>query len=114
MPTVRFIRTTEGRDEEWVTEVAEGENLLEASRRVDAPVQTLCNGIASCIQCRVRIVEGDEHLSPPESLEKDRIGNIFHLTRERMGCQAKVYGDVVVEVLPVRLPRRSRRSKRRR
>lgn len=109
MPTVRFRR----RDEEWIAEVDDGENLLEASRRVDAPVQTLCNGIASCIQCRVRIIEGGDNLSPPESLEKDRIGNIFHITGERMGCQARVHGDVVVEILPVRLPRRSRRKKRR-
>ena len=113
MPTVRFVRTTPAPEEEWVVEVADGEDLLEASRRVDAPVQTLCNGIAACIQCRVKIVEGGENLSAPESLEKDRIGNIFHITGERMACQARVSGDVVVEIMPVRLPRRSRRKKRR-
>lgn len=109
MHTVRFILD----GEQWIAEVNDGENLLEASRRVDAPVQTLCNGIASCIQCRVKIVEGGDNLSKPGSLERDRIGNIFHLTGERMGCQAEVHGDVVVEILPVRLPRRSRRKKRR-
>ncbi len=113
MPTVRFVRPTPDGEEVWTVEVADGENLLDASRRVDAPVQTLCNGIASCVQCRVKIVSGGENLSPPESLEKDRIGNIFHITGERMGCQARVQGDVVVEILPVRLPRRSRRKKRR-
>jgi len=109
LPTVRFTQ----KDEEWITDVDDGENLLEASRRVDAPVQTLCNGIAACIQCRVRVVEGRDNLSAPENLEKDRIGNIFHITGERMACQARVHGDVVVEIMPVRLPRRSRRSKRR-
>jgi len=106
---VRFVQGTE----EWVVEVEDGDNLLEASRDVDAPVQTLCNGIGACVQCRVKVIEGEGHLSKPGALERDRLGNIFHITHERMGCQAKVHGDVVIEILPVRLPRRSRRKKRR-
>lgn len=108
MHTVRFIRD----DEEWVVEVPDGHNLLQASRVVDAPVQTLCNGVGTCVQCRVKIVEGGDSLSKPGALERDRLGNIFHITHERMGCQAKVHGDVTIEVLPVRLPRRSKRSRR--
>lgn len=109
MPTVRFEQ--DGR--EWIAEVEPGESLLEAARRVEAPVQTLCNGIGACVQCRVRVIDGMQHLSTPGSLERDRIGNIFHITGERMGCQARVHGDVTIEVLQARLPRRSRRSKRR-
>lgn len=109
MPTVRF--TQDG--EEWTVDVEEGQSLLDAARVVEAPVQTLCNGIGACVQCRVRVVEGAENLSTPKALERDRIGNIFHITGERMGCQARVHGDVVVEVIPARLPRRSKRSKRR-
>ena len=108
MPTVRFRQD----DEEWIAEVDDGDSLLEAARRVEAPVQTLCNGIGACIQCRVRVEAGAENLSTPGSLERDRLGNIFHITGERMGCQARVHGDVTIEIMPVRLPRRSRRSKR--
>ncbi len=93
-------------DRKWVVEVAEGESLLEAAHRVEAPVYTLCGGIAACIQCRVRILEGEPSLSPPNTLEKDRLGNIFHITHERLACQAKVSGDVVVEALPVQLPKK--------
>lgn len=95
----------------WVAEVEAGESLLEAAHRVEAPVYTLCGGIAACIQCRVRILEGDTHLSPPGALEKDRIGNIFHITRERLACQARVSGDVVVEALPVQLPKKKSPSR---
>lgn len=105
--TVRFVTP----EREWTVEVADGESLLEAARRVEAPVNTLCNGIGSCIQCRVRVVEGEDRLSTPGALERDRLGNIFHITHERMGCQAKVFGDVVIEALPVRLPTKSRRDK---
>ena len=95
-------------DSVWEMEVPEGTSLLEAARDCDAPVQTLCNGVGTCIQCRVKVVDGFEALSPPEALEKDRLGNIFHITRERMGCQARVCGDVTIEVLEVRLPARKK------
>ncbi len=110
MPThpVRFVRGSES----WSLELEEGDSLLDAARIVEAPVHTLCNGIASCIQCKVRILEGMEHLSAPEALERDRIGNLFHLTGERLACQARVSGPVVVEALPVRLPKRDRRPQR--
>jgi ferredoxin len=101
-----FLVTFVQGDRKWVVEVAEGESLLEAAHRVEAPVYTLCGGIAACIQCKVRIVEGGGHLSAPNTLEKDRLGNIFHITHERLACQAKVSGDVVVEALPVRLPKK--------
>ena len=101
-----IFRNSEG---EWATEVPTGANLLEASRQCDAPVHTLCNGIGACVQCKVKIVENPEHLSAPESLERDLIGNLFHITGERLGCQARVCGPVVVEPLPVRLPKKKSR-----
>ena len=97
-------------DGEWTTEVSTGANLLEASRQCAAPVHTLCNGIGACVQCKIKVIDGADALSRPDTLEKDRIGNIFHLTGERLGCQAKVYGDVTVEPLAVRLPKKRRRG----
>lgn len=108
MPHVTFV-DPDGR--QWTVEVTEGASLLDAARQVEAPVHTLCNGIGACVQCRVRVRAGAENLSAPEALEKDRIGNIFHITGERMGCQAKVHGDVEIETLPVRLPKRSKRQR---
>ena len=96
-------------DESWEIEVPEGTTLLEAARDCDAPVQTLCNGVGACVQCRVRVLEGFDDLSRPGALEKDRLGNIFHITRERLGCQVEVLGDVVIEVLEARLPERKKK-----
>ena len=62
------------------------------------------------VQCKIKVIDGADALSRPDTLEKDRIGNIFHLTGERLGCQAKVYGDVTVEPLAVRLPKKRRRG----
>ncbi len=105
MHPVRFVFE----DKEWSVEVAEGASLLEAAREVEAPVHTLCNGAGACVQCRVRVLEGMENLSKPEALEKDRVGNIFHITGERMGCQAKVHGPVLIECMKVRLPKKKKK-----
>ena len=104
--TVRFIKG----DQVWTVEVDDGDSLLEAARACKAPVHTLCHGIAACVQCKVRIIDGQDAISAPEALEKDRIGNIFHITGERLACQARVSGDVVVEALDVRLPKKRRRK----
>ncbi len=101
------IRFQKG-DESWEIEVKEDTTLLEAAWDCNAPVQTLCNGVGACVQCKVRILEGFDALSEPDALEKDRLGNIFHLTRERMACQAHVRGDLVVEVVEARLPSRKK------
>lgn len=92
----------------WSTVVPAGATLLQAAKQCDAPVHTLCNGIGACVQCKVRVIENGDHLSKPETLEKDLIGNIFHITGERLGCQARVLGSVTVEPLPARLPKRKR------
>jgi 2Fe-2S ferredoxin len=101
---VRFVKG----DEAWSIAVKSGTTLLEAARDCGAPVQTLCQGIGACVQCKVIVLEGPTGLSKPEALEKDRLGNVFHLTGERMGCQARVVGPVVVEVTDPKLPRRRR------
>lgn len=90
----------------WTIEVPEGDSLLQAAHGCDAPVHTLCNGIGACVQCKVRVASGMEHLSAPNALEKDRLGNIFHLTQERLACQSRVGGPCRVEALPVRMPRK--------
>ena len=104
--------TFENSEGRWTADVPSDSTLLEAAWKCDAPVHTLCNGIGACVQCKVRVVDGEEFLSAPEALEKELIGNIFHITRERLACQAKATGDVKVEPLPVRLPKKSRSSRR--
>lgn len=102
------------KDERWTIEIDEGQSLLHAAHACDAPVHTLCNGIGACVQCKVRIMEGEPNLSEPNNLEKDRLGNIFHLTHERLACQARVHGPVTAEALPIRRRPKDRRPIRRR
>lgn len=100
--TVTFVKD----DQRWIAEAQPGDTLLRLAHKVEAPVHTLCNGAGACVQCKVKVIEGMEHLSKPNALEKQRLGNIFHLTKERLACQSAVHGDVTVEALPVRLRKR--------
>ena len=93
----------------WRTQVAVGKSLLAAALKCGAPVHSLCNGIGACVQCKVKVLKNADNLSKPESLETDLIGNLYHITQERLGCQARALGDVIVEPLPARLPQKKRR-----
>ena len=90
----------------WTIEVADGDSLLQAAPASEAPVHTLCNGIGACVQCKVRVAQGMANLTPPNTLERDRLGNIFHITQERLACQSRVHGDCEVEALPVRMSKK--------
>ena len=93
----------------WTVNVEPGTTLLEAAHAVDAPVHTLCHGIGACIQCKVHVDPGHAGaLSAPNELERQRLGTVFHLTGERLSCQARVADDIEVTVQPVRV-RKSRR-----
>lgn len=110
---LRTIRFVQG-EQVWTVAVPAGTSLLQAAHLCGAPVQTLCNGIGACVQCKVKVTaEAWDHLSAPTPLERDRLGNIFHLLRERLGCQATAVADVEVEVLDTRLPRRRTFERRR-
>ena len=100
---VRFQRG----EESWSTEVQEITTVFDAAHAAHAPVETLCHGIGACVRCKVRVVEGP--LTPPTPLERDRLGNIFHITGERLACQAKILGPLNLEI-PV--PRRRRRNRK--
>ena len=58
-----------------------------------------CGGNCACTTCHVIVKEGMESLSPMEDDEEDRLDMAEGLTlKSRLGCQAVVRGDVVVEI----------------
>ncbi len=83
-------------NKEWHVDAQNGTSLLEAARLIQAPVQTLCHGIGACVRCKVKVVSGQ--LGDITALERDKLGNIYHLTKERMACQAQINGNCVLEI----------------
>ncbi|HEX3695440.1 MAG TPA: 2Fe-2S iron-sulfur cluster-binding protein [Polyangia bacterium] len=75
------------------------ESIFDVGRRAGVRIPTSCVGKASCGLCRVKIVAGEEHLSPLNSNERRHLGNVYYLTKIRLSCQARISGgDVTVEV----------------
>lgn len=72
----------------------ENETVLDVARRAGVPLANSCGGVGVCARCRVRVVEGEENLSPATSVET-RFGRGFG-EGERMACQAVVGGECVV------------------
>ena len=91
MPTVVFVN--EGR----AGSVAPGTTLLQAALDLGVNISHICGGNGICSTCRVEVVAGAENLSPinPQEVAYD-LG-----TCGRLGCQARVTGNVGVRVLMV-------------
>ena len=75
-------------------EVEVGANLRDSLISNGLNIKSTCGGCASCGQCVVIINANAESLSEISFEEKQILGNVFHLTAERLSCQTTVNGDV--------------------
>lgn len=94
MPRVTFIHP-----EGTSGEVPENVSLLDAAEQLGFPLNHDCGGSASCSTCRVEVIMGGEHLSEidfeeQDLLDREALTESYH----RLGCQALILGDVVVQV----------------
>lgn len=75
------------------------DSLLDVAMHFDFHLEHACGGSCACTTCHVIVLEGDKNLSEAEDDELDRLDMAPGLTlRSRLGCQAVVKGDVVVEI----------------
>ncbi len=88
-----------------------GTSILDAARKLGVDLDTVCGGRGLCGRCQILCSEGDfsKHniVSSADSLGEStkvearyqRINGDFP-TGRRLGCQAKILGDLVVDVPP--------------
>ena len=72
--------------------------VLEISRELGLNIQSSCNGICNCGDCRVFIQDGEANLLPPTKKELKLIGQGHYLDQRRLACQVYCFGDVVVDL----------------
>lgn len=77
--------------------VEEGKNLLQALREQDIYIKSGCGGHASCTDCVIKVVSGEDNLTPPPFAELKVLGNVFHITKERLACQTMLTGDATID-----------------
>src|SRR5687767_7994691 len=74
------------------------ESFLDVAMNFGIHLEHACGGSCACTTCHLYIRQGDENLSEPEEKELDRLDTAWDLrTNSRLGCQAVIKGDVVVE-----------------
>jgi 2Fe-2S ferredoxin len=104
MPKVTFIKD----GKETVVEFEHGkleyqhhglpESFLDVAMNFGVPLEHACGGSCACTTCHLIVRKGTENLSEEQDNELDRLDTAWDLTTtSRLGCQAVIKGDVVVE-----------------
>ena len=94
MPKVTFMPMNE------TYEATLGESILDVGINNNVPIQHACGGFCACTTCHVLVKSGADHLSEMEEEETERLERATDTSsNSRLGCQAKVMGDIVVEIV---------------
>jgi ferredoxin len=90
MPKVTFLPSGE-------TLQIDGETTLrEAAHLLGVDVHDRCGGMGACCNCIVTVIEGMENVCPKTVIEDA----VFYLDPDdRLSCQCRITGDVVVKTL---------------
>ncbi len=104
MPSITYLPAGASLPAGTRVDCAAGESVFEVARRAGIDVTTACVGKATCGLCRVKIVAGEQHLSPFNGAERKHLGNVYFINKLRLSCQARLAtGNVDVHVV-VELP----------
>ena len=94
MPKVTFLPMN------VICEAKDGESVLDVAINYDIPIQHACGGFCACTTCHILVKSENQMLSDIEEDELDRLELVAGMREgSRLGCQAKVQGDVIVEIV---------------
>jgi uncharacterized 2Fe-2S/4Fe-4S cluster protein (DUF4445 family) len=87
-----------------------GETILQAARRLGVDLDSVCGGRGLCGRCQVDVAEGEfaklaltssrDHVTPGGAVEARYAERRELPSGRRLGCQAQIIGDLVVDVPP--------------
>lgn len=72
--------------------------LLKIATENHLEIRSICKGVPSCAECRVKIVEGESNILPPTKAELNLIGTSHFIDGRRLSCQVRCFGDVTVDL----------------
>jgi uncharacterized 2Fe-2S/4Fe-4S cluster protein (DUF4445 family) len=88
----------------------EGTNLLDAARSLGVDLDSVCGGRGICGRCQIVVSEGSfakhgitstgDHLSPFSEPERTYASRTGLADGRRLGCHARILGNLVVDVPP--------------
>jgi ferredoxin len=105
MATIRFL------PKGVCIEALPGQTLFDLGWKQDLGIQSACVGKGTCGLCRVKIVSGEDQLSPYNEIEDKHLGNLYHLTKLRLSCQSTVIESSSDEEIVVEVRQKKKRKK---
>jgi ferredoxin, 2Fe-2S len=78
--------------------VRPNEPLLAQLLAQGVAIRSSCGGHGVCTDCVVKVVRGADNCSFLNELEQKKLGNVTHLTGERLSCQLSVVGPVRLDL----------------
>jgi ferredoxin, 2Fe-2S len=81
-----------------VIDVNSEETLLSQLKKAGKKIKSSCGGCATCSDCVVVVKSGELNLSSQTFEELRLLGNVFHITKERLSCQTKPLGDITLDI----------------
>ena len=94
MPMITFLPVNK------TVEAKPNQTILEVALEHEIPLQHACGGFCACTTCHVIVKSGDDQLSEMDDAEEERLDRASGVTlHSRLGCQARIKGDVTVEVV---------------
>lgn len=79
-------------------EIKPGQSVMHLAEDNGIYVKSVCRGVPSCAECRVRIVEGETNVFQPVAAELALIGTGHFIDRRRLACQLQCIGDITVDM----------------
>lgn len=79
-------------------EIRPGQSVLHVAQDNNIHIKSVCRGVPSCAECRVKIVEGEYNVIPPSAQELSLIGTAWFVDRRRLSCQLRCFGDITVDL----------------
>jgi len=74
------------------------QSLLEQCMAAGIKIRSVCKGLPSCAECRIKVVDGLTNMLPPAQAELNLLGTNYYLDGRRLSCQCRVFGPVTINV----------------
>lgn len=79
-------------------DVTPDKSLLQIATENHIEIKSICKGLPSCAECRVKIVDGERNILPPSKAEIGLIGSSYYIDGRRLSCQVRCFGNVTVDL----------------
>jgi 2Fe-2S ferredoxin len=73
-------------------------SLLQIATENHLEIRSICKGVPSCAECRIKITQGDQNVIPPNKTELGLLGTNYFIDGRRLSCQVHCFGDVTVDL----------------